>query len=160
MVALKSYSVKEIADMLKTNPETVRRWIRNKKLSAVFSGSKKSGSIVYESELMRFLESAPKYANIFRSTSAFAPAFNISVALIGLVAGGALASYADSKRINDARVLPSEAIRYIENEIKIHETNISRMNKEIEALQEDIASEEQQIEQLQVIIKHTGEDNI
>jgi transposase-like protein len=26
---MKTYSVKEIADLLGTNPETVRRWIRN-----------------------------------------------------------------------------------------------------------------------------------
>ena len=29
---MKSYNVKEIAEMLNTNPETVRRWIRDKKL--------------------------------------------------------------------------------------------------------------------------------
>ena len=31
---MKTYSVKEIADLLNTNPETVRRWIRDKKLEA------------------------------------------------------------------------------------------------------------------------------
>lgn len=31
---MKSYNVKEIAEMLNTNPETVRRWIRDKKLDA------------------------------------------------------------------------------------------------------------------------------
>ena len=30
-----TYSVKEIADMLNTNPETVRRWIRSGKLEAI-----------------------------------------------------------------------------------------------------------------------------
>ena len=31
---MNTYTVKEIADMLKTNPETVRRWIRLGKLEA------------------------------------------------------------------------------------------------------------------------------
>lgn len=39
---MKTYSVKEIADLLKTNPETVRRWIRDKKLEATIE-SKKGG---------------------------------------------------------------------------------------------------------------------
>lgn len=30
-----TYSVKEIADMLNTNPETVRRWIRSGNLEAI-----------------------------------------------------------------------------------------------------------------------------
>jgi len=30
-----TYSVREIADMLNTNPETVRRWIRPGKLEAI-----------------------------------------------------------------------------------------------------------------------------
>jgi excisionase family DNA binding protein len=146
---LKSYSVKEIAEMLKTNPETVRRWIRNGKLSAVIS-SKKHGSVVYESELNKFLDSAPKYAKIVE----FAPALGIPAVVLGL-AGGIFASYVDSKRINDARISPDETIRYIKSEIKIRETNIKKKQKEIEALQEDIRAEEQQIEQLEHLINHT-----
>ena len=41
--AVKSYNVKEIAEMLNTNPETVRRWIRDKKLDATIV-SKKGGA--------------------------------------------------------------------------------------------------------------------
>lgn len=58
---MKSYSVKEIAEMLNTNPETVRRWIRDKKLDATIE-SKKGGHIVYEVALHEFLKSSPKYA--------------------------------------------------------------------------------------------------
>ena len=57
---MKTYSVKEIAEMLNTNPETVRRWIREKKLDATIK-SKKSGHIIYESSLQSFLKSSPKY---------------------------------------------------------------------------------------------------
>jgi putative ATPase subunit of terminase (gpP-like) len=34
-IAMDTYSVREIADMLNTNPETVRRWIRPGKLEAI-----------------------------------------------------------------------------------------------------------------------------
>ena len=36
-----TYSVKEIADMLNTNPETVRRWIRSGKLEAIQESRKR-----------------------------------------------------------------------------------------------------------------------
>lgn len=37
---MKTYSVKEIAEMLNANPETVRRWIRDKKLNATIESKK------------------------------------------------------------------------------------------------------------------------
>ena len=58
---MKSYSVKQIAEMLETNPETVRRWIRTGKLQAQ-KASNKDGNVVFESALKSFLKSAPKYA--------------------------------------------------------------------------------------------------
>lgn len=45
-----TYSVKEIADMLNTNPETVRRWIRSGKLEAI-QESRKGGNVVTKSML-------------------------------------------------------------------------------------------------------------
>ena len=60
---MKTYSVKEIAKMLETNPETVRRWIRDGKLRADIS-SKKEGHVIYESELKEFFKTAPKYAGL------------------------------------------------------------------------------------------------
>lgn len=41
---MKSYNVKEIAEMLNTNPETVRRWIRDKKLDATIVSKKGGGT--------------------------------------------------------------------------------------------------------------------
>lgn len=58
---MKTYTVKQIAEMLDTNPETVRRWIRDKKLNAVQS-SRKDGNIITEEELQHFLKKSPKYA--------------------------------------------------------------------------------------------------
>lgn len=57
-----TYSVKEIADMLNTNPETVRRWIRSGKLEAI-QESRKGGNVVTKSMLDAFLKTY-KYAGI------------------------------------------------------------------------------------------------
>lgn len=46
--------------MLGTNPETVRRWIRDGKLGAAQS-SRKDGNVIDEKDLNSFLLNAPKY---------------------------------------------------------------------------------------------------
>jgi len=58
---MNSYSVKQIAAMLNTNPETVRRWIRLGRLPAL-KDSRKEGNVVSESALNEFLSKSPKYA--------------------------------------------------------------------------------------------------
>lgn len=60
---MKTYTVKEIAELLDTNPETVRRWIRDGKLQAV-TNSKKEGEnkVILEGALNAFLKTFPKYA--------------------------------------------------------------------------------------------------
>ena len=52
---MKTYSVKDIADMLNTNPETVRRWIRAGKLKADQT-SRKDGNMVREDDLYKVVE--------------------------------------------------------------------------------------------------------
>ena len=52
---MKFFNVKQISDMLETNPETVRRWIRDGKLVAEQS-SRKSGTVVSEESLLLFLK--------------------------------------------------------------------------------------------------------
>lgn len=43
----KTYSIKQITDLLGTNPETVRRWIRSGKLNTV-QESRKDGNAISE----------------------------------------------------------------------------------------------------------------
>lgn len=50
---MKTYTVKEISEMLNTNPETVRRWIYNKKLAATIESKK-----VVTSVMKQFLENS------------------------------------------------------------------------------------------------------
>lgn len=78
---MRTYSVKEIANLLGTNPETVRRWIRNKKLHAI-QESRKDGNTVTEDELNKILKKTPKYVSIAaKSLAEKTPAVSIPLAL-------------------------------------------------------------------------------
>ena len=52
-------TVQEVAERLRSSPETVRRWIRSGKLRAVRPGGSKLGYRVPESELRRFTALPP-----------------------------------------------------------------------------------------------------
>lgn len=64
---METYSVLQISEMLKTNPETVRRWIREGKLEAT-KKSKKTGNVITEGALKDFLKNSPKYKGIVAGT--------------------------------------------------------------------------------------------
>ncbi len=55
-----SFKVQQIAEMLGTHPETVRRWIRANKLNTV-RVAQKAGKVVTEEEIQRFLNTVPRY---------------------------------------------------------------------------------------------------
>ncbi len=69
---MNTYTVKDIAEMLNTNPETVRRWIRSGRLKADQS-SRKEGNSVSEQELYTFLKSTSKYEDIAVRMAAESP---------------------------------------------------------------------------------------
>lgn len=79
---MEKYTVKDIAEMLHTNPETVRRWIRNEKMHAV-KDNKTGENIVSADELIEFLANTPKYSH-----------FNDSLSITGST--GASSSYSSS----------------------------------------------------------------
>jgi len=51
-------TVREVAERLRSSPETVRRWLRQGKLRGFRPGGTKLGYRVPESELQRFLRNA------------------------------------------------------------------------------------------------------
>lgn len=57
-----TYSVKDIADLLLIDSETVRKWIREKKINAIKQGSRKDGYLITGSDFLNFLNFNPKYA--------------------------------------------------------------------------------------------------
>ena len=70
---METYSVKQIAEMLGTNPETVRRWIRSNQLKTI-QVSRKTGNIVSAKELEHFMRS------LFRFSFLLLSAFSTSAA--------------------------------------------------------------------------------
>ena len=138
---MKTYSVKEIADMLNTNPETVRRWIRDKKLEATIE-SKKGGHIVYESALHTFLKCSPKYASI------------ASTALLStMMVGGLIAQkIIDVEQLKKARVSNKDVIAFLHEEIKKRTEAIKAKEDTIYQLQKQIEADQSQITEFQRLI--------
>jgi excisionase family DNA binding protein len=56
-------TVREVAERLRSSPETVRRWLRQGKLRGFRPGGTKLGYRVSESELQRFLNSVGREGN-------------------------------------------------------------------------------------------------
>lgn len=51
-------TVAEVAERLKLNPETIRRWIRSRKLRGVLMGGKRGGYRIRESDIQELLNSS------------------------------------------------------------------------------------------------------
>ena len=96
-----TYNVKQIADMLNTQPETVRRWIRSGKLYAE-KASRKDGHVVTESDLNKFLKSSPKYASMAGGLIGVAAALPVAaVPVVGGIAATYLAAAKKAKENGD-----------------------------------------------------------
>lgn len=59
---MKTYNVHEVAELLRVNPETVRRWCRTGRLKCDYDGCRRHGFTISESDLSDFRESKPKYS--------------------------------------------------------------------------------------------------
>ena len=144
---MKSYTVKEVAELLQVNPETVRRWIRDKKLGAQ-KASNKGGNKILESELQAFLKTSPGYA------------VTLSSLLVGGVTASAvmLATYATGKAIEanelkKAKVDSEVIVGFIRSEIASHESLVKRKKESIQQIEKEIAAEQNRIKELEAILK-------
>lgn len=150
---MKTYSVKEIAEMLNTNPETVRRWIRGKKLEATIE-SKKGGHIVYESALQEFLRSSPKYATAAKNSIAGVTALS-TVMVGGLIAQKLI----DSEQLKKARISNRDVILFLQAEIQRCEDAIKTKETTIQQLQKQIENDQMQITEYQKLIDSLKNDS-
>ena len=142
---MKSYSVKEISDMLDISPETVRRWIRSGKLSAI-QESRKEGNLVTETELKKFLKSAPKYASVaVTGMIASLPAVGLPLAACGLVGSVVLDQVDSAQKLKDAHISAESIISYLEKTISDHEKIVEQKKLAIAQLNRDIENERKQI---------------
>lgn len=154
---METYSVKQIAEMLDTNPETVRRWIRDRKLKAV-QVSRKDGNVITETELQRFLKATPKYlSKIPASMTSSLPAIGFA-ALTGTLAASAVAStvigYLSEKNTVDTRVRPEDFKDYLKECVRKYQNLIRQKDLLITQTKEEIAALEKQIEQYQYLMEH------
>lgn len=147
---MKTYSVKEIADMLNTNPETVRRWIRDKKLDATIE-SKKGGHIVYEAALHEFLKSSPKYAAAAKASLAGAV---VGAAVLPTVMVGGLVAQKliDAEQLKKARISNKDVINFLRGEIQRYTEAIKAKEDTIHQLQKQIEADQSQITEFQKLI--------
>lgn len=145
-----TYSVKEIADMLNTNQETVRRWIRSGKLEAI-QESRKGGNVVTKSMLDAFLKSSPKYAGI--ATGLLASPVGLTTATAAIVGGILAQQFIKNDEIKNAHVNTGEIKKLLLANIQSSKDNIVRKKKTIKHLQEEIEEEQQRINEAEKIIK-------
>ena len=145
-----TYSVKEIADMLNTNPETVRRWIRSGKLEAI-QESRKGGNVVTKSMLDAFLKSSPKYAGI--ATGLLASHVGLTTTTAAIVGGILAQQLIKNDEIKNAYVNTSEIKKLLLANIQTSRENIARKKKSIKHLQEEIEAEQEHIDESEKLIK-------
>lgn len=152
---MKTYSVKQIAEMLGTNPETVRRWIRDDKMKAV-QISRKNGNIVTEAELERFIKATPKYLSKFTTgvgLAALSPVVGIGALATGIVAS-ALLGYFDGKKSVDVRVRPEDFKDYLRKNIAKLNGTVLQKQTLIHQTEAEINEISKQIEQYSYLLEN------
>lgn len=151
---MKTYSVKDIADMCSVDQETVRRWIRDKKLKAE-TPSRKEGSQVKEEDLYKYLSSTVKYAGKAAVMAATSPALAV-LPLLGAGTAGVMSSlmavYLNEKKKNpelseeNVKTVLEQGISECKNEIK---HKLQARNQ----LDEEIAKAQTQLNAYQLLMK-------
>lgn len=152
---MKTYSVKDISDMLDTNPETVRRWIRSGKLKAN-QHSRKDGNTVREDELYKYLRSTSKYAGIAAGMAAASPLLVLSTAvgagIIGIIA--ATIGARENQEKEDVQTLSENIELTLRKNIAESQDAIKKKRAAIDELQREILKEQQQVADYQNALDH------
>jgi excisionase family DNA binding protein len=150
--SVKTYNVKQIADMLNTQPETVRRWIRSGKLYAE-KASRKEGNVVKESDLNKFLKSSPKYASLAGGLVGAAVMMPVAaVPVVGGIAASYLAASKKAKETGDESFSKEDVTRYLQAEIERRNQSINQKLSTIEQLQREITNDQQQITECNFVL--------
>ena len=135
---MSNFTVKQIAEMLNTSEETVRRWIRDGKLTSSIS-SKKSGNIISSDSFNAFISKTPKYALMKLTSSPTA----VSLIVGGMLAG--LLALIDIKKSES--VSPADIEKYLNKQISSHKKELETKKVEMEKLKKEIESEQLKIDE-------------
>lgn len=142
---MKSYSVKQIADLLGTNQETVRRWIRSGKLKAVDDNKKKGESkTIPGPALHAFLKASPKYSALLGSLSSAGVGGLAVAGLVGVTAGSMAvidAKTAEEKKLLKVRVSEDSFFAFLADKIATERENLEKLLSEREELDRKIQTE-------------------
>lgn len=143
-----TYTVKEVAKMMNTSEETVRRWIRSGKLKANMD-SRKKGSVITDAMLREFTRNTPKYA------SALANPIGGIVAASTLLLGTFVAKNIEKGEAIKNSTVDSEEIKKIlkENLVTVN-ANIKNKKKAIAQLEQEIVDEETKVKSLEYLLKN------
>ena len=142
-----TYTVKEVAKMMNTSEETVRRWIRSGKLKANMN-SRKKGSVITDAMLREFTKNTPKYA------AALTTPIGGIVAASTLLLGTLVAKNVEKGEAIKNSTIDSEEIKKILKEnLATVKINIKNKKKAIAQLEQEIVDEETKIKSLEYLLK-------
>ena len=144
---VKTYTVKEIAQLLNISEETVRRWIRSGKLQATMD-SRKEGSIITETMLEEFVKVVPKYASILKGSMG-----GFFVASTALLSTLMLAKMAKDEEIKNPQIAIEEIEKVLQERIKNSKEQIKKKRNSINELEEEIKNEELEINSAQRLLE-------
>lgn len=145
---MSNYTVKQIANMLKTNEDTVRRWISMGKLAATKS-SKKSGYVITSEALNAFIKNTPKYAPMVIDSVSKSP-MAVPIILGGLL-GGLIGLLDD---ITEPVITEADIKKHIEKKIKVSRENINKKTQALKKLQREIELEKKSLEKYQYALEN------
>ena len=143
---METYTVRQVAEMLSTNEETVRRWIRSGKLTASLS-SKKSGHIITADALNHFVKATPKYASALKVAAVSSPI------AISVIVGGLLGSMFTLVEGNK-RVTAKDVESFLKKKIKGHMQAIKKKEAQLEKIKAEIEEEQQNLEKYQYALEN------
>lgn len=144
---MKFYSVQEVASMLHTNPETIRRWIRADKLAASIV-SDKGGHMISEEALRAFAKTSPKYASILASTAMASP-MALSIVL-GSLLGGLMLVVSETK---SKKVTVDDVKKTIDKRIAEQEKAIAAKEKQLKRLKAEIIEDRKNLEKYKAALE-------
>lgn len=143
---MREYNVKQISEMLNTNPETVRRWIRNGKLDAKQT-SKKGGNLVTEEALKKFLKATPKYAGIAMAAT---PIMGVPITVAAMLSGLISGLYGCKNRT----ISSIQIKEYIEKEITKSRKTLEQKEMTLMQLRNEIDEGKKHIEEMTYLLNN------
>ena len=137
---IKTYTVKEVAEKLNVNKETVRRWIRDEKLEATME-SKKKGHVITEEALLKFKEPKERALSLISETKKMLEfQTEIDTALKEQMEEAQRTYEEARKRAIDVSIrMIEENIGEREEAIRIKQACIDQLKKEIERDRKEIS---------------------